>query len=172
MDDHRAFKTRALQIGLGISVFVATFLPWTGLRAQSSDQVSYTLLTWGSGWDDRNAFEISSVCAIAVAAVSALLVARAALALHDASKSERQSGSGPDTGLAVILAVLVFLLIVPLSPELPEGLAEFDFEIDPEFGWQPLWGAWIALASSIALLLLEVARAIRARKRTALASGP
>lgn len=172
MDGYRVSKTRVLQLGLGILVFATTFLPWAGLRAQSSEQVTYKLLTWGSGWSDRNAFEISSVFAIAVAAVSALLVARAAWALHDASKSERQSKFGLDIGLALILAALVFLLIVPLSPELPEGLAEFDVGLDPEIGWQVLWGAWLALASTIALVLLEIARAIRARKRTALASGP
>lgn len=108
------------------------------------------------------------MCAIAVAAVSALLVARAAWALHDASKSERQIGFGLDIGLAVVLAALVLLLIVPLSPDLTERFAEMEIEV----GWQPLFGAWLALASTIALLLLEIVRAIRARNGTALASGP
>lgn len=171
MDGYRVPKTRVLQIGLGISVFVATFLPWTGLRAQSSDEGSYKLLTWGSGWGDRNAFEISFACAFAVAAVSALLVARAAWALLHASKSERRIGFGLDIGLAAILAVLVLLLIVPLSPDLPEVLAEFT-EFDTEFVWQPLIGAWLALASTIAIVLLEIVRATRARKRATLASGP
>lgn len=161
-------KSRILQIGLGISVFVSTILPWAGLRAQSSEQASYTLLTWGSGWGDRNAFEISSVGAIAVAAVSALLVGRAGWALHDASKSHRQLGLGLDIGLAAFLAVLVLLLIVPLWPDLPEWVAEFDME----FSWQPLYGAWLALASTIAIVLLELVRAIRARKRATLTSGP
>ncbi|MBI2691566.1 MAG: hypothetical protein HYX29_06460 [Solirubrobacterales bacterium] len=171
MDGFRAYRTRVLQIGLGISVLVATLLPWTGLRAQSSDQATYKLVTWGSGWGDRNAFEISSLCAIAVAGVSALLVARAAVALHQSSKSEREIGFRMDIGLAAILVVLVLLLIVPLSPDLPEGIADFGVE-DVEVVWQPLFGAWLALASTIALVLLEIARAIRARKRATLSSGP
>lgn len=76
-----------------------------------------------------------------------------------------------DIGLAAILVVLVLLLIVPLSPDLPEGIADFGVE-DVEVVWQPLFGAWLALASTIALVLLEIARAIRARKRATLSSGP